>query len=111
MLELSKIKYAERPDTFRPDCTETIGSLVMHCGITVDNNERIPADYIKKQIAERIWRMAYSDLHQPLMELQMLARHSVQPQHYDQVRELCDKINALLNPPNESKLSHGGGES
>ena len=102
MLELSKIKYQERPNPIRHNCTDTLGSLAMHCELTVDNDNQLPPEYVKKQIAERIWRMAYSELHQPFMELQMYARHSCQPQHYDKIRELCDKITELLNPPNAS---------
>lgn len=60
----------------------------------------MPNDHIKRQISERIWRMAYAELHQPFMELQMYARHSCQPQHYEKIRELCDKIGSLLEHPN-----------
>ena len=100
MLEITKIKYQHRDTPHRVNCTDTLGTLEMHCHRTVDNDAQMPADYVKKQIAERIWRMAYSELHQPFMELQMYARHSCQPQHYEKVRELCDKITELLNPPN-----------
>ena len=97
MLEISKIKYQHRDTPHRVNCTDTLGTLEMHCQRTVDNDAQMPADYVKEQIAETIWRMAYGDLHQPLMELQMLARHSVQPQHYDRVMQLCDTLNALLD--------------
>lgn len=96
MLEITKIKYVSKPNEIRHNCTDTIGSLVMHCSMTVDNETPMPENYVKERIAETIWRMAYSDLHQPLMELQTLARHSVQPAHYDRVMQLCDTLKALL---------------
>lgn len=97
MIQLDKIKYASSPNGLRHNCTDTIGSLVMHCSVTSDNDAPIPANHVKEHIAETIWRMAYGDLHQPLMELQQIARHSVQPQHYDRVMALCDTLNALLD--------------
>lgn len=96
MLEITKIQYTEKPSATHPDATEIIGGLSMHYALTADNREQVPRDTLKDEIAERIWRKVYGDLTQPLMELQTLARHSVQPQHYDRVRELCDQLNALL---------------
>jgi hypothetical protein len=108
MLELSKIKYQERPTPNRIKCTDTLGTLTMHCELTVDNDNPMQAGYAKNQIAERIWRMAYSDLHKPLMELQMMAKINAPPQARMRVEELCEQLNALLTPksPN-ADIRHG----
>ena len=112
MIEITKIKYQHRDTPHRVNCTDTLGTLEMHCQLTTENGEPMPPDYVKEQIAERIWRAAYGDLHQPLMELQMLARHSVQPQHYDRVMALCDQLNALLtrkSPNDQAQARRTGG--
>lgn len=105
MLDITKIEYKSKPDEFRPNCTQRMARLQIHAGVTVDNDAQVPDDVIKRQLSEHIWRMAYAELRQPFMELQTYARyarHSCQPQHYDKIRELCDKIGALLEHPNES---------
>lgn len=97
MLEITKIKYQHRDTPHRLNCTDTLGTLELHCQLTVDNNSQVPDGHVKERIAETIWRMAYADLRQPLMELQTLARHSVKPKHYDRVMQLCETLNALLD--------------
>lgn len=101
MLDITKIEYKSKPDEFRPNCTQRMARLQIHAGVTVDNDAQVPDDVIKRQLSEHIWRMAYAELRQPFMELQTYARHSCQPQHYDKIRELCDKIGALLEHPND----------
>ena len=96
MLEISKIQYAEKRSDTHPDATQITGGLSMHYALVVDNKTAVTMADIKDEIAERIWRKVYGDLNQPLMELQRLARHSVQPAHYDRVMQLCDQLNALL---------------
>jgi len=103
MLEITKIKYTEKPSATHSEATEIIGGLSMHYALTADNREQVPRDRLKDEIAEHIWRKVYGDLRKPLMELQTLAQYSVKPQHYDRVMQLCDQLNALLTRKKEGE--------
>lgn len=103
MLEIAKIKYQSRPTPHLESCTDTLGTLEMHCKLTSEDGAPMPPEYVKEQIAERIWRMAYEELNDPIWKLARLAAIYAPPTHQLEVQEILEKLNALLTrkSPNE----------